>query len=287
MSRYILAGTDGSAESIAAARWAADEAVRRGHALRIVHAWTWADDIHAGPGQPAEVHALTERMLADAAEQVRATHPGLEVHTGLLVDDAPVASLVAAAAESELLALGSLGLGGFEGLLVGSIGLDVAARCEVPVVLVRAAQAGGAGRAAEVVLGVDTREPAGEVLDFAFRQAAARGAVLRAVHGWTPPPVWGYAGGVTPQFETEQFRALEAGLLREALGVWRAKYPDVEVVEDSRIGSSAGAVVEASGDAALVVVGRRRRHRFGIHLGPVAHAVIHHAQAPVAVVPHD
>ncbi|MFJ1791928.1 universal stress protein [Kitasatospora griseola] len=287
MSRYILAGTDGSAESIAAARWAADEAVRRGHALRIVHAWTWADDIHAGPGQPAEVRALTERMLADAAEQVRATHPGLEVHTGLLVDDAPVASLVAAAAESELLALGSLGLGGFEGLLVGSIGLDVAARCEVPVVLVRAAQVGGAGRAAEVVLGVDTREPAGEVLDFAFRQAAARGAVLRAVHGWTPPPVWGYAGWVTPQFETEQFRALEAGLLREALGVWRAKYPDVEVVEDSRIGSGAGAVVEASGDAALVVVGRRRRHRFGVHLGPVAHAVIHHAQAPVAVVPHD
>ncbi|MFF0295327.1 universal stress protein [Kitasatospora sp. NPDC004614] len=287
MSRYILAGTDGSAESIAAARWAADEAVRQGHALRIVHAWTFEDDIHAAPDQPAEVRALTERMLADAAEQVRATHPGLEVHTGLLTDDAPVASLVAAAAESELLVLGSLGLGGFEGLLVGSIGLGAAARCEAPVVLVRAERADGAGRRAEVVLAVDTREPAAEVVDFAFQQAAARGAVLRAVHGWTPPPVWGYAGWVTPQFETEQFRALEAGLLREALGAWRAKYPDVEVVEDSRIGSGAGAVVDAAGDAALVVVGRRRRHRLGAHLGPVAHAVIHHAQAPVAVVPHN
>ncbi|MDY0812554.1 universal stress protein [Kitasatospora purpeofusca] len=290
MSAYILAGIDGSAESTAAAQWAADEAVRRNLALRLVHAWTWQDDVHADPGQPADVRALAERMLADAAQQVRSAHPGLEVHTGLLAGHEPAASLLAAAADSELLAVGSLGLGGFEGLLVGSVGLDAAARCDVPVALVRAARSRqpGARGSAEVVLGLDTRAPAGEVVDFAFQEAAARGAVLRAVHGWTPPAVWGYAGWVAPAVETEQFRTIEAELLSQALSVWRDKYPQVVVIEDSRIGGGAGAVVEASGDAALVVVGRRRRrHPVGLRLGPVTHAVIHHAQAPVVVVPHD
>jgi nucleotide-binding universal stress UspA family protein len=112
--------------------------------------------------------------------------------------------------------------------------------------------------------------------------------VLRAVHGWTPPAVWGYPGWVAPRIETEQFRTIEDELLSQALSVRRDKYPDVTVVEDSRIASGAGAVVDASGDAALVVVGRhRRRHHLGLRLGAVAHAVIHHAQAPVAVVPHD
>jgi len=99
------------------------------------------------------------------------------------------------------------------------------------------------------------------------------------------PAVWGYAGRVAPQVDSEWFRVLEAGLLGRALGAWRDEYPQVPVVEDNRIGSGGGAVVEASGGAALVVVGRR--HRLGARLGPVARAVIHHAASPVAVVPHD
>ncbi|MFJ1708088.1 universal stress protein [Kitasatospora sp. NPDC088346] len=290
MTGYVLAGVDGSPESTAAAQWAADEAVRLGLNLWLVHAWTWQDDLNAGRGRPADVRGLTARMLAHTAQAVSRAHPGLTVHTEILDGDEPAASLADAAADAELLVLGSLGLGGFAGLLVGSVGLAVAARCDVPVALVRAARpaaAAGSG-APEVVVGVDPRVPADEVVDFAFRQAASRGAVLRAVHGWTPPPVWGYAGWVAPQLEVDQFRAIEAELLGDALAGWREKYPEVEVVEDSRMGGGAGALVDASGDAVLVVVGRRhRRHPFGLHLGPVAHAVIQHAPAPVVVVPHD
>ncbi|MEW2487728.1 universal stress protein [Streptomyces sp. NPDC048411] len=290
MSKYVLAGVDGSAESTAAAQWAADEAVRHGVGLRLVHAWTWQDNLHGDPDQPADVRALTLRMLTDAAQEVRQAHPGLDVHAEVLDGDEPAVTLLGAATDAGSLVVGSLGLGRFRGLLVGSVGLAVAARCDVPVVLVRAAQSEpvtGPG-ASEVVLGIDTRAPADDVIEFAFRQAASRGLVLRAVHGWAPPPVWGYAGWVTPQFEAEQFQAIEAELLSQALTTWREKYPEVEVVEDSRIGSSAGAVVDASGDAALVVVGRRRRrHHLGLRLGAVAHAVLQHAQAPVAVVPHD
>ncbi|MFJ1706655.1 universal stress protein [Kitasatospora sp. NPDC088346] len=291
MTQYLLAGIDGSPESTAAARWAADEAVRRGLGLRLVHAQTWLDDLHADRTRPADVRALTQRMLADAQQEVGRAHPGLEVLAEVIgVGGEPADELAEAANAADLLVLGSRGHGGFAGLLVGSVGLAVAARCEVPTVLVRAdgiaRPAGPGGR--EVVLGVDTRAPSDEVIDFAFRQASRVNAVLRAVHGWTPPPVWGYAGWVPPQVESDRFHAIEAELLTEALTGWREKYPDVAVVEDCRLGTGASALVDVSADAALVVVGRRRRpHRAGMRLGPIAHAVLHHAKAPVAVVPHD
>jgi nucleotide-binding universal stress UspA family protein len=45
--------------------------------------------------------------------------------------------------------------------------------------------------------------------------------------------------------------------------------------------------VKPSAGAALIVVGRREREtRFGTCLGSVAHAVLHHADCSVAVVPH-
>ncbi|MER5635558.1 universal stress protein [Kitasatospora sp. NPDC002227] len=284
MSEYLLAGIDGSPASTAAARWAADEAVRRGLALRLVHAQTWRDDLHADPSQPTDVRALTTRMLSDAKEEVQGMHPGLEIRAELIGGGEPAEVLAEAAAKAELLVLGSRGIGGFEGLAVGSVGLAVAGRCEVPVVLVRADEPTGD----EVVVGIDTRAPAADVIDFAFREAARRRAVLRAVHGWTPPPAWGYAGWVPPLAEERQFRALEDELLSDTLAVSREKYPEVVVVEDNRVGSGSSALVDAGADAALLVVGRRRRpHHLGMRLGPVAHAVLHHAPAPVAVVPHD
>jgi nucleotide-binding universal stress UspA family protein len=50
----------------------------------------------------------------------------------------------------------------------------------------------------------------------------------------------------------------------------------------------ANLLIGASRTASLVVVGRRvRHHPSGAHIGPVTHAVLHHATAPVAVVAHD
>ena len=80
----------------------------------------------------------------------------------------------------------------------------------------------------------------------------------------------------------------QAEALTEALLPWREKYPDVEVTEESRLGSPAGHLIDLARDSSLVVVGRRiRRSPFGMHIGAVAHAVMHHATAPVAVVAHD
>ncbi|MEV7599821.1 universal stress protein [Kitasatospora sp. NPDC089797] len=282
MTSTVVAGIDGSAASTAAARWAAEEAVRRGASLRLVHAWPWLTDGVSSFAEPDDLPAAAQRTLAEAADGIRADHPDLAVQTDAVLD-APVDGLVAAAADADLLVLGSRGHGGFAGLLLGSVSMAVAGRSPVPVVVVR--EAGSPG-AAEVVVGVDAHAPEEEVLAFAFREAALRGARLRAVHGWDLPPLFGYAGGAVPAAEVDQLEALEAKLLSLALAGQRERHPGVAVVEDVRLGAARG-LVESSAGAALVVVGRRGRAvEFGPRLGRVAHAALHHAEAPVAVVPH-
>ncbi|MFF9641600.1 universal stress protein [Kitasatospora aureofaciens] len=285
MTSTVVAGIDGSPASTAAAQWAAEEARRRGATLRLVHAWPWLTDGVSSYAEPDDLPAAAQRILTEAADTVREAHPELTVRTDAVLD-APVDGLVAAGAEADLLVLGSRGRGGFTGLLLGSVSMAVAGRSGTPVVVVRDTGQGH-GPSGEVVVGVDAHAPEEEVLAFAFREAALRGARIRAVHGWDLPPLFGYAGGAVPATEVEQLEALEAKLLTLALAGQREQHPAVEVVEDVRLGAARG-LVETSAEAALVVVGRRRRSiELGPRLGRVAHAALHHAEAPVAVVPHD
>jgi len=285
-TRQVLVGVDGSAESEAAADWAAREARRRGAVLRIVHVWPWLTEQEPDTGRPDNPRPTAMRALGETADRLRRDHLGLVVETEVISDD-PADGLVRAAEGRELLVLGSRGIGGFAGLLVGSVGLAVAARSAVPVVLVRPGGPAPEGADREVVVGLDARHPADAVLDFAFTEAALRGARLRAVHCWESVPAWSYGGWAPVQVDVVEQRAAEAALVTAALAARREKHPEVEVVETVRLGGAAWALVDASDEAELVVVGRReRRHEIGLRLGPVAHGVIHHAKAPVAVVPH-
>ncbi|GLW74122.1 stress-inducible protein [Kitasatospora phosalacinea] len=286
MTHGIVTGFDGSARSEAAVGWAAAEATLRGVPLRIVHAWPWLGSARSD-GPAAAPHQGALRELDEVTERLRGVHPGLDVVTEAVADD-PVDALLARAAEHRLVVLGSRGLGGFAGLLVGSVGLAVAARSTTPVVLVRdgapAVPADGADRP-EVVAGVAGGSSAA-VLEFAFAEAERRGGRVRAVHGWEAVPFWTAAGWVPPQEDVELRGAeIRDGLLK-VLAPLRAAHPGVEAVVETRTGGAAPALVAASARADLVVVGRRE-HRLGTRLGAVAHAAVHHCTAPVAVVPHD
>lgn len=301
MSRNVTVGLDGSPESRAAAEWAAREAKLRGLPLRLVHVWEPVPEPMAqAPLLGAETQAhWSERIPREAAEGLRLRHPGVRVDMEQILGR-PTDALAAASKDAELLVLGSRGLSGIGGFLVGSVGMAVIARTETPVVLVRAgeqaadeheADPAGVPSAATayrpVVLGLDTGHPDDTVIVFAFEEAARRGTVLRVVHGWSLPPYFAYGLPADPEFNAELGRQ-DTVELAAVLRPWRQKYPDVEVVEESRSGSPAHHVIDASREASLVVVGRRvRRSPFGAHIGPVAHAVLHHAAAPVAVVAHD
>jgi nucleotide-binding universal stress UspA family protein len=74
--------------------------------------------------------------------------------------------------------------------------------------------------------------------------------------------------------------------MHNVLDVVRNDYPDVDVERKSVHGTAHQTLIEASGEADLVVVGSQRRQGIpGLQLGRVCHAVLHHAACPVAVVP--
>ncbi|WP_046729504.1 universal stress protein [Streptomyces humi] len=300
MLRTVTVGLDASPESRAAAEWAAREAGQRGLVLKIVHVREPAPaHVAQAPPVGAEPRATwAEELQQESAEGLRLRHPGVEMITELLTGG-PRELLTQEADAAELLALGSRGLGGFGGFLLGSVGLHVAAHARRPVVLVRAGEqaadehltdpAGMPSAAAPfrpVVLGLDIEEPDEALLGFAFDNAARRAARLRVVHGWSLPPTYEYgaAVGYDPR---DTFGRHMAAELAEVLRPWRQKFPDVEVVEASRYGSAASTLLQAARDASLVVVGRRiRTGGLGAHIGHVTHAVLHHSTAPVAVVAH-
>ncbi|MFK4145355.1 universal stress protein [Streptomyces sp. NPDC004065] len=300
MSRTVTVGLDGSPESRAAAEWAAREAKLMGLPVKLVHVWEPVPEpVAQAPLIGGETHQhWVERVPREAAEGLRLRHPGVEVVTEQLPGHAAEV-LRKVAAEAELLVLGSRPLSGLGGFMVGSVAMHVVAHAERPVVLVHAGEqaadehemdlSGIPSTAAPyrpVLLGLDTAAPDDDLTEFAFEAAERRGTSLRVLHAWYPPPYYGYAMPADAELHVSP-ATTEAAALTDALRPWRQKYPDVEVVEESRCGSPADLLVRASREASLVVVGRRvRRNPFGAHIGHVTHAVLHHGAVPVAVVAH-
>jgi nucleotide-binding universal stress UspA family protein len=266
MVRRVIAGIDGSGPGLAAARWAAREARLRGSGLRLIH--VWPPDPYAPP------------VLDRAVSELALRHPGLEVR-GEQADGRAPDVLADAGRCADLLVLGSRGLGGFPGLLLGSVALETAHRSPCPVALVPEPRPGREGPP-EIALGIDTRHPAGPAADYAFAAARRREARLRAVHAWSLPAPYGSPWA--PYAVTEEDRAAwedqEVQLLHDALRGHRRAYPAVPVVADVRLLGPAKALVTASARAELLVVGRP-----GESLNGVPHAVAHHAHCPVVLVP--
>ncbi|UQA97049.1 universal stress protein [Streptomyces halobius] len=192
----VIAGLDGSPESTAAAGWAAREALLREVPLRLVHADEWPAWAFVPAATP---HVRDDRalgLLAKIAAELRREHPSLEISTRRLWGP-PAAALSVEAADADLLVLGSRGLSGIMGFLLGSVGMATITATERPVVLVRMPKQPGEHTAAaappapsrDVVVGVDIHHPCDALLAFAFDEAARRDCALRAVYGWSLPPV--------------------------------------------------------------------------------------------------
>ncbi|MFF5019844.1 universal stress protein [Streptomyces sp. NPDC001165] len=288
MTRPITAGVDGTEESLAALDWAGREAVRRGLPLRVVHAWRFHEGLHAADRDTQ--HGWVSDGVSDAVRAFSARHPELRMSVDV-VEAGAVEALVAAAAEAEMLVLGSRGHGTVVGFLLGSVGQQVIAGTNRPVVLVRAGNepaAEAAGR--DVVVGQQGGpEDSAAALRFAFETAAARGATVRAVRAWTLPPVFAYSPGSLKLLDDAGgLEPYERKALSEALQPWRERFPQVRVAEHIEMGSAGQVLLSVAGGAQLMVVGRRaHRTAVGARIGSVAHGVLHHAECPVAVVPHE
>jgi nucleotide-binding universal stress UspA family protein len=147
MPGTIIVGIDGTEHSAAALRWAADEAALRSATLVVVHAWSfipvttpadsglmpmaWTDNMEVLDAS----RAAAERT---AAEQVREVLG--EGHDAVVkvLEGAPVAALLEAAAKADLLVVGNQGRGNLASALLGSTSAEIADAASCPVVIVRA-----------------------------------------------------------------------------------------------------------------------------------------------------
>ncbi|MEV7308574.1 universal stress protein [Streptomyces microflavus] len=278
----VVVGVDASPHARAAALWGAAEAELRGQPLGIVHA---ADIEGRSVLTSAEtLQALWDTardVLDETARAVREKFPDLVVTEELSRGDA-VAGLRAAAGARGTIVVGSRGLGGFAALTLGSVGLGVAARTEVPVVVVR-------GETDRPATGVVTAAVHGtsdlDWLLIAAAEAQVRKASLRLLNVTN---VLGYVGRFTAMLdsmgEITEEKVHETAAVADRV---RKLYPDLTVTHDVETGTSVpGILVEATTLTDLLVMGARNRVLgSGAALGRVPHALLHHGHCPVQIVP--
>lgn len=285
MNRPVVVGVDGSSTSLTAAEHAARAAVARSRPLHLVHGY-----LHPlGYGVPLNPYDLgvpapteeSRKMLEQVAAELVGRHPTLRVEVRQ-VAGGPGVTLVEESRRAELVVVGSRGVGGFAGLLLGSVSNQVAQHGHCPVLVVRPAEQPIPVRG-PVLVGVDGSESAGYAVRLAADEAVRRDADLVLVHVRTPE-----RGAVAPDAAAEATAAGQAEsveLLAGAAARIRADHPVLSVVERPVVAASPEqALIEASGEAALVVVGSRGRGGFaGLLLGSVSQALVQHAHCPVLV----
>ncbi|MGC4808826.1 universal stress protein [Micromonospora sp. DT233] len=285
MNRPVVVGVDGSPSSLVAAEHAAQEAAWRSRPLLLVHGY-----LHPlGYGVPINPYDLgvpaptdeSRRMLDRVAAELRQRWPGVDVETRQ-VAGGPAASLVEESRRAELVVVGSRGLGGFAGLLLGSVSAQVAGHGRCPVLVVRPEEQ-PIPVDGPVIAGVDGSPPARLAVALAADAAAHRGVDLVLAHVAAADDARPVPDEV--QESATAARAAATDLLAVSAAEVEAAHPGLTVrCRTLRAGAGGPALIEASGDAALVVVGSRGRGGFtGLLLGSVSQALVQHAHCPVLV----
>ena len=290
----VVVGVDGSDAAHGAFAHGAWEAHRRGCLLRLVYAHQPAAPygllgLAPDPGL-AHITKAGDELLADYQTRAHTAFPELRVDCQVITGS-PGSALVAASAGADLVVVGSRGLGGFAGLLLGSVGTQLAAHSHAPVIVVRPPEDRGSlgvGPApAPVVVGIDGIPESTAALGFAFDEASARGVPLIATYAWwiLPPTD---SGPMTPQhYDLAEAESEARRMLAEAVAGWAEQYPDVEVLlQPVRALNPVLGLLELSRKAGLLVVSRRGGNTLSrLLFASIGDVAVREAECPVAVVP--
>ena len=257
----IVLHVDEAASHDAARAWAADQAAAERRPLALVAMTPTAPGTAFTHDREQEA---AEAFVAASAASVVELHPDLEVHTRVVPTDA-VPTLVGMSARSSLLVIGAHP-GGLAAL-AKSWGVDawLSARTACPLVVVPRHHPARVRRG--VLAGVDLGEHSGQVLEFAFRQAALHRLPLTVMT----------CSADRAENDADRRR------LSEVTAGFRERYPDVHLTPVAAHGRPAHELVRAAERMNLLVVGRHRRSPS--LAGHVRGGVVDRAGCPVAVVP--
>ncbi len=264
----VVVGTDGSDDSIGAIAWAAMAASAHGLTLTVVH---------SRPDAVAPVREVTDdapEQLGRVATEVARTHPDLSLQ---LVEHpaSPVQALLDVSRDAAMTVLGSRGLGGFAGLLLGSTPMEMVPHAICPVVVVRPGHESDDG---DVVVAYDGSPAAAAAAAFGFWHAQATGRSVRVV---SVDEQSGESGDV--DVSLLPVGSPEASYWAPVLVV-AGNYPEVTVHYRAEPGRPTRVLIDQQ-RVALLVMGTRGLGGFrGLLQGSVSQQVLHHATFPVAMV---
>lgn len=269
----IVVGYDGSPDSGAAVTWAVETARLRNEPVVAV---VLVDPADASTGWPRresrwrEIEERARRALADAgAMRARVEHRA----------DPTASTLDQVSRQASMLVVGSRGGGRFGDAPIGALSGSAARHSHCPVVVVRQARDPGADR---IVVGVDGSSPSLHALDFACRHAACTGHGIHVLRAYSPTTYSSHQRGTAaPAWSVNE----EHDALAETVALARERYPDLALGADVVATRPGQALVDASNNAAGVVVGTGGHSSVtGTSLGEVSHHVLRRAHCPVVIV---
>lgn len=283
----IVVGVDESEGAARALRFAVREGELRGWTVTAVMTWGFLAQRHTTGGEQFDpdygeddaVEALAvfvERALGDAGGAVGQR----------AVCDLPARGLLAESADADLLVVGSRGLGGFKGLLLGSVSQQCLHHTTIPIAVVRR-DPPAEQHEARVVVAVDGSETARRAVTWGIDEARRRSAGLTVLNAWQLPYVGGYLYTAAAFDRAELERASHQVIANALEGADLSGLPGpAEWVSVG--GSPAAAILETAAGADLVVMGSRGLGGFkGLLLGSVTATVAHHAETTIVVIPPE
>lgn len=280
MTKGIVVGFDESPSAAQALRWGRAFGAARGLPVRVLMAWDYLSQHQVDPEAPFDPtydEQSAAGVLDELVVRVLGSSDGVEC---VAVLDRAGEALVQASQDAELLVVGARGLGGFRGLLLGSVSRQVLHHAMCPVAVVRGEFRESAG---PIVVGVDGSETSIRALEWAASCAAATGRTLVAVRAWHQIFVAG------PVYVLPDARSLASSAGDELQRTLEQADVSGVPVETQVVEGRAAAellAIAATQQASMLVVGARgSTHVGGPVLGSVSDQVVHHADLPVVVVP--
>ncbi len=279
----VVVGVGGSARaSEAAIRYGVHEAHVLGTGVRLVHVVpTYVPMAPMLPMPPEDLEATGHEVVEEFAELARGLMPADRVSTEVLTGPRGP-QLVGAARHAPMLVLGHEQHPVLDRLLVGTTVAGVAARAEVPVVVVPTEWSAGEERRC-VVVGIKSVEHAAPVMRRAFEIAARRGDQVLLVHAWELQGQ--YDDLITARVDLEELSARAGGALHKAIAPIREAWPDVPLEIRVVHGQPARVLRDASREGDLLLLAKRPHAFPAGHLGATGRTLLRESACPVEVVP--
>ena len=273
--RDVLAGADGTNTGRQAADWAAQRADDRGLRLHLAKAVP-ESSYFRNPAEYAEVVTQAEMVLSRERARVSARHPSLDIFTEWRPGE-PAAVLTRLSADAEMVVVGSDRPADSRGERFGSVSFQAAMLCQSPVAIIPGRA--GAERSG-VVAGFDGSADSRVALGVAAEEADRMDMALTVLHASPSPssagPIDG-AGGESPGVEPGQLLSAAARGIRDL-------HPGLTVQE--RVAwevSPADALIQAAGQARLLVIGCRGGNGLRKPVGSVAEKVLGRLPSPTII----